>query len=179
MLARFYRRLLARPVRPAERGVAVREAAEALDDIEMLPRIFVEHRVGEPAEQAQRFALVGDILAMLIGEIGELPPFAKASALPRSILRGTWSNRIVAASAVSGSVRKCSAGSDRSAARQSPASARTAASKSPPPPYQSSMPWASNQKASSCAAQSAGGAAITGWSSSVTRAYFAAVSTLR
>src|SRR3546814_11472250 len=64
---------------------------------------------------------------------------------------------MVAASAVSGSVRKASAGCERRASCQPSASSRTSASKSGPPPYQSSMPCASNQKASNCCAQSAGG----------------------
>src|SRR3546814_6740820 len=73
------------------------------------------------------------------------------------MLRGTWSNRIVAASAVSGSVRKASAGCERRASCQPSARSRTSAWKSGPPPYQASMPCAANQKASRCCAQSAGG----------------------
>src|SRR3546814_3417195 len=45
--------------RAAEGFVAVREAAEAVDDVEMFLRIILEHRVVEPAEQPQRFAQIG------------------------------------------------------------------------------------------------------------------------
>ena len=53
----------------------MREAAETIDDVEMLLRIFERPGVGELSHQAQRFPLVGDILAMLEGQIGELAMF--------------------------------------------------------------------------------------------------------
>src|SRR3546814_7075528 len=52
----------------------LREAAEAVDDVEMFLRIILEHRVVEPAEQPQRFALIADVLAVLEGQAGELAP---------------------------------------------------------------------------------------------------------
>src|SRR3546814_10033807 len=71
MPALFDRRFLVGARRAAEGFVAVREAAEAVDDVEMLLRIILEHRVVEPAEQPQRFALVADVLAVLEGRSEE------------------------------------------------------------------------------------------------------------
>src|SRR3546814_17393072 len=57
----------------------LREAAEAVDDVEMFLRIILEHRVVEPAEQPQRFALIADVIAVLAGQAGELAPLVGRS----------------------------------------------------------------------------------------------------
>lgn len=134
----------------------LRETSETVDDVEMLLRaVLVEDRIGEFGHQAQRFALIGDILAMFEGQIGELAPCVGPVLVPalrsdaardlarqivgckglcaaaKVIARGARSNRMVAAKEAIGvgSVRKVSAGWLRSAASQSAARSRTATSK--------------------------------------------------
>src|SRR3546814_15963894 len=82
MPALFYRRVLVGARRAAEGFVAVREAAEAVDDVEMFLRIILEHRVVEPAEQPQRFALIADVLAVLEGQAGVLAPTVGPGLVP-------------------------------------------------------------------------------------------------
>src|SRR3546814_19929445 len=82
MPALFDRRFLVGARRAAEGFVAVREAAEAVDDVEMFLRIILEHRVVEPAEQPQRFALIADVLAVLAGQAGELAPLVGPGLVP-------------------------------------------------------------------------------------------------
>src|SRR3546814_17095583 len=60
----------------------LREAAEAVDDVEMFLRIILEHRVVEPAEQPQRFALIAAVLAVLEGQAGELAPLVGPGLVP-------------------------------------------------------------------------------------------------
>src|SRR3546814_10907098 len=84
--ALFYRRFLVGARRAAEGFVAVREAAEAVDDVEMFLRIILEHRVVEPAEQPQRFALIAVVLAVLEGQAGELRSEEHTSEL-QSLMR--------------------------------------------------------------------------------------------
>src|SRR3546814_17198306 len=57
-------------------------SAEAVDDVEMFLRIILEHRVVEPAEQPQRFALIADVLAVLEGQAGELAPLVGPGLVP-------------------------------------------------------------------------------------------------
>src|SRR3546814_10999123 len=60
----------------------LREAADAVVAVEMFLRIILEHRVVEPAEQPQRFALIADVLAVLEGQAGELAPLVGPALVP-------------------------------------------------------------------------------------------------
>src|SRR3990167_3363897 len=82
ILALFYRCGFVGAAGAAQRRVAVRETPETVDDVEMFLRIIGEHRVGELAHQPQRFALVGDILAMFKGQVGELAAFVGPALVP-------------------------------------------------------------------------------------------------
>ena len=106
--------------RSAEHCVAVRKAAEALDDVVMLRREAEQIVVAERGEQQQRAILVGEILAVLERHVEEAAlalaragrrsrgrprrlamasarwSVANCSAWPRNMLRGNWSNRITA-----------------------------------------------------------------------------------
>src|SRR5215210_5520900 len=56
---------------PPEDRVAVRKAAEALDDVVMLLRVAEQIIVAERGEQGDRAPLVGEVLAMLERHVEE------------------------------------------------------------------------------------------------------------
>ena len=82
-----------RPSRPAERAVAVREAAKARDDRVMA--LGIVERAGESRVAGQRGGeldaqlLIGEVFAVLEGQIDKLPPSARQRAIEAARQSGT------------------------------------------------------------------------------------------